>query len=103
MYSQGRRFSDQIQPPRSGSGPPGSGPGPGAGANVSAAQLPGALWNDEIYLNGVQMVVSGEGALPTFPTPGRTIAAGQGGDSFVFPAWSYGFVVFPSASAAACK
>ena len=65
-------------------------------------QLPDELWNDAIYLNGARMTVSGQGVLPAYPIQGKTIHAG-GEESFVFPPWSYGFIVFPNADVAACR
>lgn len=53
------------------------------------------------------MTVSGEGILPAYPIQGKTIHAegggGTKGESFVFPPWSYGFIVFPNADVAACR
>jgi hypothetical protein len=70
---------------------------------AGVAQLPDALWNDEIYLNGDHMSVSGKGELPEFPIPGKTRSAQKEGTSFLFPAFSYGFVVFPNADVTACN
>ena len=76
---------------------------------VAPGMLPVELWGDAIYLNGAQMTVSGEGVLPQFPIPGKTVAApmesvwtGGDGNTFRFPPFSYGFIVFPKAGVAAC-
>ena len=55
-----------------------------------------------VVRNGHRMAVSGEGVLPQFPIPGKTQSAAKEAASFVFPPWSYGFVVFPNAGVAAC-
>ena len=75
---------------------------PGGAGRFQVPQLPDELWGDAIYLNGHRMAVSGEGVLPQFPIPGKTQSAAKEAASFVFPPWSYGFVVFPNAGVAAC-
>lgn len=88
-----------------GSSSPCAGRGSSSGV-CQQQQLPDELWNDAIFLNGAVMTVSGEGVLPEFPIPGKSIHASDGNDaadSFVFPPWSYGFVVFPDADVAICK
>ena len=64
-----------------------------------AKPLPDVLWSDDAFLNGERMTVSSEGVLPKLPIPGKTQSQGT---SFLFPPFSYGFVVFPSAGVAAC-
>ena len=92
----------------------------------SNGKIPEALWGDDVYLNGVLMHVSGEGVLPTYPIPGKIVGnrpdsdetslpprpvprekslsrpSVAAGGAFVFPAFSYGFIVFPRANVAAC-
>jgi hypothetical protein len=63
--------------------------------------LPAALWDDAIFLNGVQMSVDAGGNLPAIPIPGRSVPAGSA-DPVTLPAYSYGYILFPAAQAAAC-
>ena len=71
--------------------------------NRVSKQIPQQLWNDEIYLNGQRMTVSGEGVLPTFPIPGKVVTTEEKSSVIVFPPFSYGFVVLPHADVVACK
>jgi hypothetical protein len=63
--------------------------------------LPAELWDDAIFLNGVQMGVDAGGNLPAVPIPGSSVPSGSA-DPLTLPAYSYGFLLFPAAGAAAC-
>ena len=77
--------------------------GAGDSADNLRGSIPTVLWTDEIYLNGVRMTVRGDGMLPEYPIPGKAVQGGDPASAVRFPAWSYGFVVFPDANVAACK
>jgi hypothetical protein len=49
----------------------------------------------------VQMSVDAGGNLPAIPIPGRSVPAGSA-DPVTLPAYSYGYILFPAAQAAAC-
>jgi hypothetical protein len=70
-------------------------------AGHGGGALPAQLWDDAIFLNGVQMGVDAGGKLPAVPIPGNSVPSGSA-DPVTLPAYSYGFIVFPSAGAAAC-
>ena len=75
-----------------------TGRAPGRGA--ADAPLPPQLWDDAIFLNGVEMKVDGLGRLPEYPIKGMVVESAS--EELILPAFSYGFVSFPGAGIAAC-
>lgn len=58
-----------------------------------------ALQSDAIFLNGQLLTVDDAGRLPVYPIPGTPAPPAA---SHLAPAFSYGFLVFPTTAVAAC-
>jgi hypothetical protein len=59
------------------------------------------LGSGVMYNNGAALTVGADGVLPAYPIPGSEVTSG--GSGVTVPAYSYGFVVFENAGAAACQ